>query len=172
MLKTIKPTKMRISRSLSNPLRTIGHIWPVFTVLYISLNISRSWLLFFKNNPIFDISGKFAIEWWCSYWFLVKNSQRKALLKMTKILKKMRFFENLIVLKGLIECPNLRKALKNVWKCKIQFNSMLKTIKATKMRILRSLSNPLRTIGHIWPVFYRVVHIAQYLEILTAFFQK
>ena len=101
MLKTIKPTKMRISRSLSNPLRTIGHIWPVFTVLYISLNISRSWLLFFKNNPIFDISGKFAIEWWYSFWFLVQNSLRKAPLKMTKISKKIRFFENLIVLKGL-----------------------------------------------------------------------
>ena len=119
MLKTMKATKMRISRSLSNPLRTIGHIWPVFTVLYISLNISRSWLLFFKNNPIFDISGKFAIEWWYSFWFLGQNSLRKALLKMTKISKKLRFFENLIVLKGLIEYPNLRKALKNVWKCKI-----------------------------------------------------
>ena len=105
MLKTIKPTKMRISRSLSNPLRTIGHIWPVFTVLYISLNISRFWLLFFKNNPIFDISGKFAIEWWYGFTYLIKNSLRKRLAKIGDMKRKTQFFENRPGIKGLNKTP-------------------------------------------------------------------
>ena len=66
-------------------------------MLYISINISRCWPPNFKNNPIIDIYGKSAIDWWYDYLFLLKNSLWKWLSKMAKIQEK-NLFENIIVL--------------------------------------------------------------------------
>ena len=108
-----------------NPLRKIYHVWPVFTVSYISLNISRSRLLSFKNNTVFDISVKFAIEWWYSFWLLVQNSLWKALPKMTKISKKYIYWKpnrpqrvNWIPKfeKSIKNCENVKFSLIPCWK--------------------------------------------------------
>ena len=110
-------------------------LWcPKSTVLHILLNISKSSPLNFKNNPIFGIYVKFAIDWWYSFTYLVKNSLRKRLSKIEELKKKIRFFENHPGVKGLIRhiknnffcqkmldlcelCPNQDKNAKIEKKC-------------------------------------------------------
>ena len=63
-------------------------LWcPKSTVLHILLNISKSSPLNFKNNPIFGIYVKFAVDWWYSFTYLVKNSLRKRLAKIEEMKK-------------------------------------------------------------------------------------
>ena len=53
-------------------------------------------------DPIFEIYVQFAIDWWCRFTNLIKNSLRKWLSKIGQIKKKTQFFENHPGVKGLI----------------------------------------------------------------------
>ena len=72
-----------------NPLSTIDAIFPYFTVLHVLLIISKFCRLNFKNNPIFRIYVKFAIDWWYRFKYSVKNLLRKLLSKIEEMKKQL-----------------------------------------------------------------------------------
>ena len=132
-------TKLRCSHFLSNPLRTIGHIWPKKSMFYKS-----SYSLTMPHNLI---HVQFRVDWDQNQLHTAKIGWVRAVWIWKKSMKNIRILKILTVLKGLTRDPKSLKLPENDLKWSNSVISDREHEKMTKLRFSYFLSNPLRTIA-------------------------